>query len=181
MNEIMAEESVGSSLRIPQWNGKATTYALWLMKMQAFMNVKGVGEAILSDFLTKLPPKEKYIPQEVVPLTPAEMNAMTALQQDDERAKRLALVNQVNESWKRYVTINTVAVAYLTQAFTCEKAIAKIYQSKSDEWPGGRADLIIAGLNEGEAPQDSILEAELLLQITSLSIKKNKDPGNLAD
>ena len=63
MNEIMAEESVGSSLRIPQWNGKATTYALWLMKMQAFMKVNGVGEAIQSDFLTKLPPREKYTPQ----------------------------------------------------------------------------------------------------------------------
>ena len=39
--------------------------------------------------------------------------------------------------------------------------------------------MIIAGLNESEVLQDSITEAELLLQITSLSIKKNEDPGNL--
>ena len=111
MNEIMAEESVGSSLRIPQWNGKASMYALWLMKMEAFMNMKGVGEAIQSDFSTKLPSREKYTPEVVVPLTPAEINAMTSLKQDAEKEKRKALVKDVNESRKHYVTINTVAVA----------------------------------------------------------------------
>lgn len=51
----------------------------------------------------------------------------------------------------------------------------KIYQSKSHKWPGGRADSIVTGLNEAKQPKDKISEANLLIQITNMSNKKNEE------
>eukprot|EP00957_Ditylum_brightwellii_P168767 12846279-Ditylum_brightwellii.AAC.1 len=64
-------------------------------------------------------------------------------------------------------------------AFTTEALIGIVYASMTDEWPTGKANMVVILLHEKFAPKDLVSKIELRRHLNGISMKKEEDPSKL--
>ena len=76
---------------------------------------------------------------------------------------------------------NNLAMSFLTHAMDSPQLLLKIEASKSQDWPGGLAYVLVAKLMRKYKPDDTLAVAEQTKKLMSLKLKKNEDPETLGD
>jgi hypothetical protein len=74
---------------------------------------------------------------------------------------------------------NTVAMCNFTLAFETEVMMAFIYESYSDEWPGGLAHLVVVALNHRFKPQDTMTRVQLRVKLSQVSMTLKDNPATI--
>ena len=107
-----------SAMRVPRLKGKED-FAMWWSQFQALASVKGFREALFENFKNKLPASDK------VDLDPS---------------------NNGDKLLMKAKVTNNLAMSFLTLAMDSPQLLSKIEASKSQDWPGGLAYVLVAKL-----------------------------------
>jgi hypothetical protein len=76
---------------------------------------------------------------------------------------------------------NMMAIASLTMAFQTEGLMNVIYKAESDDWPSGKAHIVVELLFKKYKPVDTISRVEMRQRLNQVSMKNNQDPKVLFD
>jgi len=148
------EVSNQNNSKPPQFNGKAgDTWLLWSMKFKADMVMKGLSEAFLPEFESKLPEKE-------------------AGPFDDEDEQKKAI--KMNQKAMMQLTLAFSNVSLLNK-INCEQRRNKA------NWPTGKAHKVMSVLFQEYEPEDMMAEMEMELALQKLKLGPKKDPNSLND
>ena len=74
-----------------------------------------------------------------------------------------------------------LCMSYMTLAMDSSKLQKMIESSKSNEWPNGRPDILMAKLIKKYKPSDSVAVAEQTKALFELKLGQNQDPEELGD
>ena len=121
------------SIVLPMFDGKEEHFQVWWTKFRAFGTAKGFVAALLGEE-TELPTTEDQVLDETVP---------DQLKKIKARAR------------------NALAMAYMLSALKSEADVSMAYETMTDEWPGGKAHVLVTKLMEVHQPKDSVTEIEL--------------------
>jgi hypothetical protein len=139
--------------RVPTFDGKLENYEEFEMQWNAFAQVEGFSDALMAndhpDMLT---------------------DYKTAIPEDGQ--------GQGNKQ-ARAKKKNAKAVVYYTLAFKSARLRAMINKAKTDEWPGGEAEMINTALIKKYRPGDIIAAAEACRRLNDGSMKNYDDPAIL--
>ena len=97
------------SIVLPTFSGKDEAFQVWWTKFRAFATAKGFVSALMTDG-SDMPASE------------------------DEALDPVAEAEKIKARNK-----NSLAMAYLLNAFKAEADVSLAYETMSDEWPGGKA------------------------------------------
>ena len=139
------------SVALPTFSGKDKDYAVFWPRFYSYAMLKGFDEVLDN---TNSP----------LPADPTSLSSNDDLKKKQERA----------------IKLNNLAVASFTMAFTTGTLMEHVEKSKSSEYPGGRANLIVDRLKRKFRPTDRILGIEAEKELMKLKFGK-KDPDEYFD
>ena len=139
------------SVSCPSFSGKDEAFQVWWTKFRAFATTKGVVAALLG--------KEADLPS-------TESEVLN--ESSDADKPKIKARNR-----------NSLAMAYLLQAFKAEADISLAYETMSDDWPGGLAYEVVEKLLEIYKPKDNITEVEVYERLLDVKMKNKEDPKTL--
>jgi len=144
--------SESKRLSLPEFNGDGTKYQLWKTKLMAYAGVYGFVAALREGGESTMPV--------------SEVTVLDLSKTSDKAA---------NEAKKR----NAIAMANLTMAMSTEEAMSVVYESYSNEWPGGLAHVVMSELEKKYAPKDTITRVELKKMLHQITMKDGDNPQTL--
>ena len=144
---MSADNSQSKAVMLPTFSGKAKDYAVFWPRFLAYATLKGFAD-VLTRATTQLPVDPK------------------ALDADAEIRKVQKMALQQNK----------LAMASFTMAFTTGELMEYIEDAKSEEYTGGRADLVTEGLIRKYRPTDRISGVEAEKELMKLKMVKDEDP-----
>lgn len=139
------------SVALPTFNGKDEGFQVWWTKFGAFSTAKGYVQALLGK-------------EDDLPLT--ENQALD--ESDAVEKKKIKARDQ-----------NSLAMAYLLSAFKAEADISLAYETMDDEWPGGKAYLVVEKLMEIYKPKDNVTKVKVYERLLEVKMKAKEDPKTL--
>ena len=131
------------SVALPTFSGKDEAFQVWWTKFRAFATAKGFVAALLK--------KEADLP---------DREDATLDESDANQKKRIKARER-----------NSLAMAYLLNAFKAEADISLAYETMTDAWPGGLAYKVVESLKEIYQPKDSVTEVELYERLMNVKMK----------
>ena len=146
--------SDSSVIKIPQFDGKRDNFAKWQSKMLALLAVKKVQACVDENFHRQLPRNESTVLDETNPTEKKQIEAKEKM---------------------------SLCMSYLTLAMDDNKLTKMIESSKSNDWPSGRPDILMAKLRKKYKPSDSVAVAEQTKALFELKLRNNQDPEELGD
>ena len=150
----MKRMSDSSVIKIPKFDGQRKNFAKWQNQMSALLAVKKVQACVGKDFHLQLPASES-----------------TVLDESDAAEKKQIVAREKM----------ALCMSYMTLAMDSSKLQKMIESSKSNEWPNGRPDILMAKLIKKYKPSDSVAVAEQTKSLFELKLGKNQDPEELGD
>ena len=148
----MSDETSDRSAKLPLFDGKKGKFQMWWTRFQAYARVHKFTKALRPGGEPDLPDKE----DEDIP------------DSDSKKSEKEA-------ARKR----NDMAVANLTMAFQTDKLLGLVYKSQDDNWPGGKAHLIVERMMKKYMPKDTMSRVEMRQGLNKVSMKKDEDPTTL--
>ena len=145
------------SVKIPSFSGKPEEYQIWLLKMTAFCGILKCAEYMKT---TKHPDLPEY-------------------EEEGKETNDDGTVRPDTQKEKDARAGNLMAMLQLTVAFNSEWLMGKIFASRNDKWPSGRAYVVMKSLADKFAPTDNLSRVELRVQLNKLTLKEGEDPANL--
>ena len=131
--KILREEEEGKkmsvsdkSVELPKFSGKRDEFQVWWIKFQAFAVAKGLF-SVMKETSANLPSTQ----EEVMDMT-------------DEKQKVM----------DRQRTLNGILIAYLTSAFKSQSDLTIVFETMTDDWPGGIAYKVFERLKNKYQPKD---------------------------
>jgi hypothetical protein len=146
--------SDSSVIKIPKFDGQRKNFAKWQNQMSAVLAVKKVQACVGKNFHLQLPASES-----------------TVLDESDAAEKKQIVAREKM----------ALCMSYMTLAMDSSKLQKMIESSKSNEWPNGRPDILMAKLIKKYKPSDSVAVAEQTKSLFELKLGKNQDPEELGD
>ena len=150
----MKRMSDSSVIKIPKFDGNRKNFAKWQNQMSAVLAVKKVQACVGKNFHLQLPASES-----------------TVLDESDAAEKKQIVAREKM----------ALCMSYMTLAMDSSKLQKMIESSKSNEWPNGRPDILMAKLIRKYKPSDSVAVAEQTKALFELKLGKNQDPEELGD
>ena len=138
----------------PKFKGEQGKFNIWWTQMYAFAGVVGFSAALKPTKLTNLPDEEHKEIDETV--------------DDGKKAKRA-------------LNIHNMAMAMLSLSFDSEKLINIINKSRTKEWPGGLAHVVVSELFKLFKPQDLMARIEMRSALDKLKMKASQSPDSFYD
>ena len=132
-----------TTLKVPMFHGDEKKYQSWLIRFEAFTQVKGFITVLEDAGITI---KEEDV--EALELRPKYGSEETGARSADK------------EKQYRLGQRNLLAMAHLTIAFTSEGLLNKILSATTTEWPGGLVFRLMAVLTTRYAPKDQMTVAK---------------------
>jgi hypothetical protein len=147
---MAAESGEKVKIPLPVFNGDRNSFATWLIGIHAFAVSYGFATA-LKEETANLPEREDSEPS----LTTAAGRA------------------QVKDREK-----NSLAMSYLVHALKGETLLRFIIGCQTEEWPGGRAWVLMKKLRRKYAPEDLTAVAEFKLALKQVKFGKPTDDSD---
>ena len=137
------------SLTVPQFSGKEDKYEFWLYKLKAV--------AVAKDFIDALDKDRCGLPDD-----PSTVDQET----DTDKKKKL----------EQAIKNNKMAMAMITMSFDTADLFEYIENSKTDEYPEGKAHEVLSGMQKHYRPSDRIANVEAETELMKLKMNKKNDP-----
>ncbi len=152
--DVDEEECLGESrlVRSPTFDGTAKSFTLWWLRFRACAAVYKFILALSGADQTELPAREDTVLDKTDPAELLKINARRR---------------------------NEVAMANFAMSFVSEATMGVIIQAISDEWPSGKASVVVTLLMKKCKPQDAMTRVELRQAMNKIKMKSNKDPATL--
>ena len=150
----MKRMSDSSVIKIPKFDGNRKNFAKWQNQMSAVLAVKKVQACVGKNFHLQLPASES-----------------TVLDESDAAEKKQIVAREKM----------ALCMSYMTLAMDSNVLQKMIESSKSNEWPNGRPDILMAKLIKKYKPSDSVAVAEQTKALFELKLGQNQDPEELGD
>ena len=148
----MAETVSVRGLRLPETDGDKKTLDMWWTRFYSYAECYGFSECLKATAEADLPASAAAVVDETT--DPGKLQAAAR---------------------KR----NKLAVASFTMAFQTESMMSMVYKSKTAEYPGGLAHLIVAQLLAKLQPKDKVARVEMRQALNKVSMKDHDDPRTL--
>jgi hypothetical protein len=152
MSEEDEMRSGSRSVRLPTFDGKSTSFAMWWIRFLSFATVYKFRRCLEETDEPDLPPTEA-----------------TVLDETKDADKLMIAAKRRNG----------VAMANFTMAFTSEVTMGMILKSLSSDWPSGKASIVTKLLKNKFKPDDTMTRVELRQELNKVSMKKTEDPARL--
>jgi hypothetical protein len=146
------ESSSEKSVRLPTFDGKEKNFRIWWKRFMGYAGLYKFKQALVVGGESSLPEKGTMVPD---------------VQTADGKAQKQAL-------WR-----NEVAMANFAMAFTTEGLINMLDSAMSDDWPDGKAHLVVEALFAKYEPKDVMSLVELQDALHGVSMKKDEAPSEL--
>ena len=143
-------ESTGDlklTVSLPTFDGSEEKFAAFWTRFQAYAQMKGFAAVLKENVL--------------LPATADEVVSATDQDKAEKDKNRKA---------------NHVAMAMLTMAMVNEGDLAFIYQSYTNEYPGGLVHKVVSAMMEQYRPKDRISRVEMRQALMSLKMGSNENP-----
>ena len=128
------ENSSGERLlRLPIFDKKSKLFMIWWIRFRAYATFNKFMESLKAEDETHLPASEAEVLVETVPAEALQIAAR-----------------------KR----NTVAIANFAMSFTDETTMGMIYKAISQDWPTGKASVVVTELLRKFKPEDTMTRVE---------------------
>ena len=148
----MSRIKEGSSIRAPKFDGDHEAYPIFFTKFGAVLQMKNCFEAIQPEHAARMPPRHD-----------------TVLDESNVGDKRMKLARDQNG----------LAVALYTTSFTNNQLVNMIYESCTEEYPGGRAWVINEALKRKYAPTDMMTIVERKNDLSRIKMSPRDHPSTL--
>jgi hypothetical protein len=140
------------SVRLPVFEGAHKDFQVWWTRFQAYATVHKFAAALKDGGEATLPKKEE-----------------DAIDETKDEGKLQAAAKKRNE----------VAMANLAMAFTTDGLMNLVYKAMTEDWPSGKAHLVVEALFKKYKPQDTVTRVEVRQMLNRVSMKRNDDPAVL--
>jgi hypothetical protein len=147
------ESSSEKSVRLPTFDDKEKNFRIWWKRFMGYAGLYKFKQALVAGGKSCLPEKGTIVPD---------------VQTADGKAQKQAL-------WR-----NEVAMANFAMALTTEGLINMLDLAMSEDWPDGKAHLVVEALFAKEyEPKDVMSLVELQDALHGVSMKKDEAPSEL--
>ena len=146
-------ESETKSVRLSSFDGTHEGFQIWWMRFRAYSRVHKFAQA----------------------LTPGDGDPDLPDTEDEELDQDTAMAALQTTAKRR----NDIAMAQFCLAFTTDSDLVYIYEATTDEWPGGKASIVVNALYKKYSPKDTASLVELQWELNRVSMKNNDAPSVL--
>ena len=146
------ESSSEKSVRLPTFDGKEKNFRIWWKRFTGYAGLYKFKQALVVGGEKELPAKGTDVPDTTTDAGKAEARAL----------------------WR-----NEVAMANFAMAFTTEGLINMLDSATCNDWPDGKAHLVVEALFAKYEPKDVMSLVELQDALHGMSMKKEQAPAEL--